>query len=88
MPDRLRNVDLLVLVLVEVPLDKLLKVAEAHLPRLAFLHLHLLKPALSETVSDMLFKSVVEERTTTQTASPDGRLLDPKWLQRYYLVSN
>jgi hypothetical protein len=42
-----RDVDFLMFVLVKIALDKLLKVAETHLPRLALLHLHLVELAVA-----------------------------------------
>ncbi len=64
----LRNIDLLVLILVEIPLDEFLKVSKPHLPRLPLLHLHLVKPAMAQSVPDMLFESVVEEGASTEPA--------------------
>lgn len=84
----LRNVDFLVFVLVKVPLDKLLKVAEPHLPRLPLLDLHLVEAALAQPSPDVLLESVVEERASAEPTSADGRLLDAEWFQRYYLVSD
>lgn len=83
-----RDIDLLVLVLVEVPLHKLVKVAQAHLPRLTLFDLHLVEPAVAYPVPDMLLEPVVEERTTAEATRPDGRLFDPQRFERYYLIRN
>lgn len=60
----LRNVDFLVLILVEVSLNEFFKVSKTHLPCLALLGLHLIKASLAKTTSDMFFKTVVQESTS------------------------
>ncbi len=76
------------LVLVEVALDKLFKVAQAHLPRLALLDLHLVEAAHAQPVAYVLLESVVQEGTPAQAAGADGRLFDSEWLEGDDLVSD
>ena len=71
-----RDVDLLVLVLVEIALHKLLEVPEPHLPRLALLELHLVEAGLAQLVLDILLEPVVEESAPAKTSRANSRLLD------------
>lgn len=47
------------LVLVKIALDKLFKVPQAHLPRLALFRLHLVEAGLAQSRPNMLLESVV-----------------------------
>jgi hypothetical protein len=77
----LRHVGLLVLILVEIPLDELLKVSKSHLPSLTLLHLHLIKAGVAQATSHVLFKSVIQKGTATQAAGADGGFLHPQRLE-------
>lgn len=84
----IRNIDLLMLVLVKVTLDKFLKVLQAHLPRLILFDLHFVKPALTEPLLDVFFESVVEERTAAQPSCPYSRLFHFERFEGYDLVGD
>jgi hypothetical protein len=83
-----RDVDFLMFILIEVPLDELFEITEAHLPSLGLLHFHLVKSTLSESVFDMFLESVVEEGASAQTSGSYSRLLDLEGLQGYDFVGN
>lgn len=76
-----RDVDLLVLVLVKVPLDELLKVPQAHLPRPALLDLHVVELAGADAAPHVLLEAEVEEGAAAEAAGADGRLLDAQGLE-------
>ena len=57
----LRNIDLLVLVLVEIALDELLEIAEPHLPRLTLLELHLVEAAAAQATPHVLLEPVIQK---------------------------
>lgn len=84
----LRDVDLGMLVLVEIPLDKVLEVPQAHLPRLALLDLHLVEAAVSYPFPHVLLEPVVEEGAAAEAARADGGFLDSERLEGYYLVGD
>lgn len=74
------DIDLLVLVLIEIPLDKLLKIPQPHLPGLALLGLHLIETGLAKPCLDMFLESIIEERATAEPTCPYGRLFHLEWL--------
>lgn len=73
----LRDVHLLVLILVEITLDELFKVPQAHLPRLTLLLLHLIEPCLAQSPPNVFLEPVIQKGTSTQSTSAHRRLFDP-----------
>lgn len=76
------------LVLVKVPLDKLLKVSQAHLPRPTLLDLHLVEFGGPDAAPNVLLKAEVEERATAEPTGTDGRLLDAQRLEGCNFISD